>query len=364
MKSSRAESLGFMSNDEAAKQVAAFRRAMPVSRMLDYGMAAEDAKRAHRIVEEGAPWDEALEAIAEAAIEVACKASSAAAQADAWRQAGAALIFAQMAFNFDTERKRFLYLRMNACIREFAERAPMPIDKVELPYREGKLFGWRCRPIAKARGPTVIVFGGMSGWSTAYFGLAEALCEQNVSCFLVDGPGQGDSRLEGSIYLDANVANGFARFVDLALDDTSGAPVGLWGNSFGGLFAALSAAADARVKACCINGAPAKCEEPPFRTAAEQMAAMFGRDDLSGVGDAMRALAFNQDATPLTCPVLILEGGADPLVPLASQSIFRSGNKDRRSRTLTWADGEHTIYNHAAERNAAVAHWFAEVLAP
>ena len=174
-------------------------------------------------------------------------------------------------------------------------------------------------------------------------------------------PGTG---LEGNVYLDAEVTKGFARFVDFALDDTGGAPVGLWGNSFGGLFAALSAAADARIKACCINGAPAKCEEPPFRMAAEQMAAMFGRYNLSEVGDAMRALAFNQNATPLTCPVLVLEGGADPLVPLGSQNIFRAGNNDRRSRTLTWADGEHTIYNHAAERNTAVARWFTEVLAP
>jgi pimeloyl-ACP methyl ester carboxylesterase len=140
-------------------------------------------------------------------------------------------------------------------------------------------------------------------------------------------------------------------------------PVGLWGNSFGGLFAALTAAADQRIFACCINGAPPRCEEPPFRAAAEQLAAMFGRADLSGVRDAMRALAFDPTSAPLREPVLILEGGADPLAPLGSQAVFRSGNRDPRSRTLTWPDGEHTIYNHAAQRNATAAGWFAEALA-
>jgi hypothetical protein len=57
-----------------------------------------------------------------------------------------------------------------------------------------------------------------------------------------------------------------------------------------------------------------------------------------------RALAFNTDVTRLTCPVLIPEGGADPLVPRASLSVFNTGNEVRRSRTLAWPDWQHSIY--------------------
>ncbi len=354
-----------MSEDEGAKQIEAFRRAMPITRMLDYGMTRSQAERAHREAQEGEPWDEALEAIAATSARSAETADAEGRSADAaedWRASAACLIFAQMAFNFDTDRKRSLYRRMTARFAEFARRAPLAIDKVEVAFGTGRLFGWHCRKSAQTRAPTVIVFGGMSGWSTAYFAMAEALCERGLACLLVDGPGQGESRLEGRVFLDAGVSKGFALFVDVAREVSGGASVGIWGNSFGGLFAALTAATDSHISACCINGAPTRCDEPPFRTAAEQMAAMFGRADLSGVRDVMSALAFDPTSAALRCPILVLEGGADPLVPLRSQAAFRSGNRDPRSRTLTWQDGEHTIYNHAAERNAAVAEWFGEVL--
>ena len=100
-----------MSEDERAKQIDAFRRAMPITRMLDYGMARSQAERAHREAQEGEPWDEALEAIAATSARSAETADAEGRSADAaedWRASAACLIFAQMAFNFDTDRKRSL----------------------------------------------------------------------------------------------------------------------------------------------------------------------------------------------------------------------------------------------------------------
>jgi alpha-beta hydrolase superfamily lysophospholipase len=202
----------------------------------------------------------------------------------------------------------------------------------------------------------------MSGWATAYLSMAEAVCDAGLSCLLVDGPGQGESRLVGGVFLSAEVAKGFSRFVDLAVEASDSAPVGLWGNSFGGLFAALTAAADPRVAACCINGAPSRCEVPHFRTAAEQMAAMFGAPMLDGAAQVLPELTFDGARTPIAAPVLVLEGGADPLVPLGSQAAFRQGNHHPLSQTLTWEDGEHTIYNHHEERNGRVSRWLFDAL--
>src|SRR5208282_3813355 len=226
----------------------------------------------------------------------------------------ASLVFAQMAFNFDIERKRALYRRMTGCLVEYTIRAPFSMKKVEAPFRGGRLFGWLCQASGQAPSPIVIVFGGMSGWATAYVSMAEALCNAGLSCMLVDGPGQGESRLEGGVHLDGDASKSFSRFVDLAAE----APVGIWGNSFGGLFAALTAVADTRISACCINGAPSRCEVPPFRTAVEQMAAMFGKPNLDDVRDVLQALSLDAARTPLAVPTLIIEGGADPLVPLGA----------------------------------------------
>lgn len=124
----------------------------------------------------------------------------------------------------------------------------------------------------------------------------------------------------------------------------------------------MTAAADARIAACCINGAPDRCIQPPFRTAMEQMVALFGKRDLEGLESTMAALAFDPRAAPIRCPVLVLEGGADPIVPLGSQDVFPANNTDDRSNKLTWPDGEHAIYNHASERNQRTAEWFVQCL--
>ena len=166
------------------------------------------------------------------------------------------------------------------------------------------------------------------------------------------------------MFADADVTAGFSRFLDHVLELTPGRPVGIWGNSFGGLFAALTAVRDRRIAACCINGSPARPEIPPFRTVQEQLAAMFGVDEAAELAGVLPSLVFDGERAPLACATLVLEGGADPVVALGEQRSFLVGNGHPLSRIETWPDGEHTIYNHAAARNALAAEWFAPALGP
>ncbi|MGY2487996.1 serine aminopeptidase domain-containing protein [Cupriavidus sp. CP313] len=59
-------------------------------------------------------------------------------------------------------------------------------------------------------------------------------------------------------------------------------------------------------------------------------------------------------------PVIVLHGGADPLVKLEDQQPFLDAALTDDVTLRIWPDGEHTIYNHAAERTALVADWFAD----
>lgn len=347
--------------EDQLKQIEALCRAMPLSRMADYGVPRDLAERAHRLVRNGAPWDAVLEELGQEQ-EARARAEEDPARArDAWHAAAACLVFAQMAFNADGERKRALYREMTRCFTRFAALSEFQVSRLSLAYSDGTLYGWHFRAHGEAAG-SVIVFGGMSGWSTAYRSIAETLCRHRLDCLLVDGPGQGDSRLEGRVFADADLTAGFSRFVDHIRDCTPGRPIGIWGNSFGGLFAALTAVRDRRIAACCINGAPARAEIPPFRTAQEQLAALFGVGDAAELTSLLPALAFDGERAPLACATLVLEGGADPLVPAGTQQKFLIGNRHPQSRLETWPDGEHTIYNHAAARNALAADWFATAL--
>ncbi|QOZ06525.1 S9 family peptidase [Bradyrhizobium sp. CCBAU 51765] len=351
-------------SEHVTKEIEALCRAMPITRMVDYGMTREKALRAHREVRAGKRWDLALVEIAQEEQTHAEAAADAALAREHWHAAAASLIFAQMAFNADSDRKRDLYRRMTQCFASFAALSKYPAKKIEVSYRNATLLGWQFQPPDGPSGATVIAFGGMSGWSTAYRSMAEALCVRGIGCLLVDGPGQGESRLEGGVYADADVATGFSRFIDLAVTASADQRIGLWGNSYGGLLAALTAGRDDRVLACCINGAPSRTDVPPFRTAQEQLAAMFGCEDPVSLGRAVAPLAFDPRRTPLSCATLVLEGGADVLVAPGSQRTFLEGNPNPKSRLQAWPDGEHTIYNHPLERNTVVADWFKSVLAP
>jgi hypothetical protein len=50
------------------------------------------------------------------------------------------------------------------------------------------------------------------------------------------------------------------------------------------------------------------------------------------------------------------------LVRLEDQQPFLDAAVNPDATLRVWDDGEHTIYNHAAERTAFVADWFAQRL--
>ncbi|WP_110554891.1 alpha/beta hydrolase [Actinocorallia populi] len=337
-------------------------RAMPMTRLLDCGMDHADALALRRLTGEGVPWDIAAERLGDAQTERA-----AAAEADgrhvtsgeAYRAAIACYLFAQMAFNFDDARKRELYARMSDAAAGAGRVATPAWERIEPPFEGGRLTGWLVRPAGPARG-TVVIFGGQSGWGAAYTRQAEALNRRGIAALLAEGPGQGEPRLTGGIHLDVDVRAAYSGFVDEAAARPGlGTGIGLWGNSMGGLFAATTAASDRRVNAVCVNGAPARPRLLAFRAFAEQAAAMLGTTDPEAVRRNFDRIALRPEDR-ISCPVLVLHGGADQIVALDEQRPFLDAADHGDATLRVWEDGEHTLYNHADERTAYVADWFAD----
>jgi alpha-beta hydrolase superfamily lysophospholipase len=344
--------------------VAALHRAMPYTRLVDCGMNPADARTLIAATAAGRSWGKVAGELAEArstAAESALLAGHRATAAQSARWAVGAALFAQMAHNEDTEAKRELYRRYVQLVGRAAELDTRPLERIEVPWRDGRLVGWLRLPHSGRPTATVVVWGGLSGWGAAYLRIADALADRGLACLLAEGPGQGEPRLNDQIHVDEHVADGFARFLDVVeTDPRLHGSIGVQGNSFGGLFAAHLAARDIRVDACVINGAPAVPQLPPFRTARAQFVAALGTDDEREIAATLGRLRFDASTSPIACPVLVLHGGADTLIPdPAVQAPFAAGH---RGEMRTWPDGEHTLYNHAAERDAVVADWFLERL--
>jgi len=345
---------------------AALHRAMPYSRLVDCGMNPADARALLTATAAGREWVEVAGEIADlrrSAVETALAAGHRLTGSHAARWAAGAALFAQMAENEDTRLKQQLYHRYVEHVTRVAGLSEPAIERIELPWRQGRLVGWLCLPERGKAAATVVVWGGLSGWGAAYLGLADALNARGLACLLAEGPGQGEPRLFDRIFLDEHVADGFARFLDaVEADPRLGDAVGVQGNSFGGLFAAHLAAQDARIRACVVNGAPAAPELPSFRTARAQFSAALGTYDEDELRAVLGRLRFDPVRHRIACPVLVLHGGADPLLPdPALQAPFAEAAGPRGELRM-WPDGEHTLYNHAAERDAAVADWFTDRL--
>ncbi|HIH2656736.1 TPA: alpha/beta hydrolase [Burkholderia cenocepacia] len=340
-------------------------RAMPVTRLLDCGMDYADAVALHARTSAGEPWDVAAEALADAQLARATQAADAGhlvTAADAQAMAIADLLFAQMAFNHDVPRKRALYARLVDASHDLARWSDKRIERVEVPFDAARLIGWLVRPATERVRGTVIVFGGQSGWGFAYWPIARALAARGVATLLAEGPGQGETRLEQRIFVDVDMTAAYRRFVDHVAERVPG-PIGIWGNSIGGLWAASTAASDARIAACCVNGALAAPTLLPFRTFVEQAAAMLGNDDPEAVSANFARMRFSSERDRIACPLLVLHGGADPLIRLDDQQPFLDAATSGDATLRVWPDGEHTIYNHASERTAFACDWFVERLA-
>ncbi|MDR8050700.1 alpha/beta hydrolase family protein [Burkholderia cenocepacia] len=340
-------------------------RAMPVTRLLDCGMDYADAVALHARTSAGEPWDVAAEALADAQLARATQAADAGhlvTAADAQAMAIADLLFAQMAFNHDVPRKRALYARLVDASHDLARWSDKRIERVEVPFDAARLIGWLVRPATERVRGTVIVFGGQSGWGFAYWPIARALAARGVATLLAEGPGQGETRLEQRIFVDVDTRAAYRRFVDHVAGRVPG-PIGIWGNSIGGLWAASTAATDTRIAACCVNGALAAPTLLPFRTFVEQAAAMLGNDDPEAVSANFARMRFSSERDRIACPLLVLHGGADPLIRLDDQQPFLDAATSGDATLRVWPDGEHTIYNHASERTAFACDWFVERLA-
>jgi alpha-beta hydrolase superfamily lysophospholipase len=271
------------------------------------------------------------------------------------------LTVAQLAFNADTDRKRSLYAKLTAEVNELSSEWPDNYREVRVPVGESALYALLVLPDGVAAPNTIILFGGLNGWGAAYLGIADSFAQAGLACLLVELPGQGNTRLRENLYADHATVGAVSACVDwIRSTNELSDQVGVCGNSFGGLFAALSASADPRIGAVCINGAPPIPTLPPFRTAQELMLGFFGVESPELVNEILPTIEF-RDKT-IACPVLVLHGGADRLVSEAEQRVFL----DAATGSATWRewpDGQHTMYNHAIERNAIVTSWFARALA-
>ena len=124
------------------------------------------------------------------------------------------------------------------------------------------------------------------------------------------------------------------------------------------------AGADKRIVACCNNGGVIK----------PSMGLLVGGAFLAkmvafcGSSDEYLATVTWDSVTPLQAqenpnyPLLIVQGGKDPLVPTEQAQMLLQMVPTQNKHMVLFSDGDHCIYNHRRDRDNLIADWMLDRL--
>ncbi|QNG36909.1 alpha/beta fold hydrolase [Geodermatophilaceae bacterium NBWT11] len=345
---------------------AALIRAMPRHRMVGNGMQATDADELHAGVSAGAAWSEVAARLARRQTRLAVEAMAVGDPVTArekFLRAAACWSFGQIPLE-DGPAKQAHYRSLVEAFGRAGALLDPPAEHVEVPWAGKSLRGWLLRPHGVVRPPVVMVLGGMDAWREEYAAGAELVRDRGVALFLLDAPGQGETRVLGGLHLDRDVRLALSAAVDHVLaDDRLGDRVAVWGNSMGGHLAALLAAQDPRIAACVVTGGTVTPSETHtrFPRFIGKVQAMLGlQHDEDAARSLMDGLALDAETlSGLTCPLLVQHGKRDAVFKIANARPIHDLAASTDKTWQEWADGDHCVDNHADEKYLEVARWLA-----
>jgi alpha-beta hydrolase superfamily lysophospholipase len=234
---------------------------------------------------------------------------------------------------------------------------------VSIPAPNGALAGWWFPAREQSRGATVVV-GGVEGWAMDFDALGVAFAARGVSTLMLDAPGQGESRMANRSFLSANWLASYRAAVDFVSIRCPGAGIGVVGNSMGGAFAMGLACADRRIAACCDNGGPRRSMLGPREmTFSLKQAAMCGQVSWEAASQIWASIDPAPRGAEVECPLLIVHGGMDPLIPVDHPTTLLETARSRDKTMVTFSDGDHCVYNHADDKHNLIADWMSDRLA-
>jgi pimeloyl-ACP methyl ester carboxylesterase len=338
-------------------------RQFTVERLASYGVAREDAAELLDRVIQGERWQSVALAMARDVVKATEVAPSRLTRVNTLRRASALLRAGQMMMISDNLERREIFARASELYLEAAQIA-VDRSRFELSTDTGTIVGWHFEapdPVAAA-----IVFGGVEGWAMDFAAMGEDMARRGIDAYLIDGPGQGESRLRWGHYLTRGWMATWRQIVDHVVTQARTLPLFIVGNSMGGCLVMNYAPTDERIAGICSNGGPRRapslagelpsklkkfhvfCGDVPIETA----------EAVWGSLDSAQAMARSRQ------PLLILHGGFDPLVTETEvlEILHMAGSDDRT--LVIFSDGDHCVYNHPDDKHNLVGDWILERAAP
>ncbi len=278
--------------------------------------------------------------------------------------AGVCYHFAKFVYVRDLKQMRAAHMKAVECRKLALPHLQPAGEYVRIPF-EGKSFaGILRRPAGVSRAPVVVMCMGLDSAKEEMDSYESLFLARGLATLTFDGPGQGESEY------DIPIRGEYETAVKAVIDwletrsDIDATRAGLWGVSLGGYYAPRAAAFEKRVKACIGLSGPydwaAVWPQLPELT----RETFRVRSHSASVDDALRVgrtLSLKGVASNITCPLYLVAGKLDRIVPW--QDAERVAREAKGPVELVIVeDGNHVANNRVYKYRTQSADWMAKQL--
>jgi alpha-beta hydrolase superfamily lysophospholipase len=330
-------------------------------RLLSYGVEFGDATRLLDLVGGGCDWQAATLSLADVILgqlKNEDRPIPPRSAADLHRRASALLRLSYALELKDADGEKAVFQR--AVDHYAAARKHDPrFHEVSIDTSNGPVCGWMIQPTLQPPGAAVMVLGGAEGWAMAWEEIGLRLCDQGITAFMIDGPGQGATRLLHGHFMDDRWLDTFGEVTDFLATHSPGLPLGLVGNSMAGSLVTLIAARYRRFDAVVNNGGPSCIST--FLQSSKSWAMRIGRMCRPGIAveeivDIFKTVDLTRPLK-LECPYLIIHGEADPIVSSVDLDTIVNNVSAIEVGLATFENGEHTVSRFPADKFHVIESW-------
>ncbi|MBM1144986.1 alpha/beta hydrolase [Alcanivorax sp. ZXX171] len=271
-------------------------------------------------------------------------------------------------------RRLDIFSRMEACSRKWGQWLSPAMEEIEIPYLDGKMYGYFLKsPKAASPSPVVICFGGLDSIKDEmWFMSARGPYERGISVLMIDGPGQGGTLRRHRIPTQADYEKPVGVMIDYLLSrgDIDEKRIAVCGSSLGGFYAARAASYEPRIAAAISHGAVWDVNDlwgdaGDDHGLADHITWVFGAANMAEAHENGKAFKLEGHIDKIKCPYLICHGGSDVLSVRQATQVFDYARDNGVDVTLEMVSVEETGAEHCQHDNPTIgqekmADWLAD----
>jgi 2,6-dihydroxypseudooxynicotine hydrolase len=186
----------------------------------------------------------------------------------------------------------------------------------------------------------VILIGGLDSTKEEYYRFENILLARGLATFAVDGPGQGE------VWYKMKARYDFEKPVTAVVDylvkrkDIDAERLGIFGRSTGGYYVSRAVAFEKRIKACCCLGCvDFSIFDSHARRLKDGWTYVSGKRNWDEARAYFRSFTLKGVADKITCPLYILHGSKDPIMP--NETAIWLSKQAKGPTTLDLCEGGH-----------------------